>query len=429
MTKYPTGVECHGGTLRIWFMYQGKRVRENLGVPDTPKNRKVAGELRTSVCYAIRTGVFDYSAQFPNSPRAQENNDHKLKTTISEMAKKWLSLKQTVLAKNTHMRYTSYVKMCLRILDDSKPISSLTNEELMSLRHELLTGYQLIGKTLERSHKKGRTVRTVNGYMAVMLEMLKFAEKNGYTNGSVISDIRPLRKSKSEPDPLTKEEFVRLLEVTNHEQIRNLWILAVSTGMRHGELCALSWEDIDTVNWTVKVNRNLAISDHFTPPKTESGIRTINLTQTAINALKGQMQYTRMQQQHEVTVNLREYGKQRTDLCTFVFNPSVSGRYPTKSICYIPGSIAASWNHHLKRAGIRHRKAYESRHTFACWALSAGANPSFIANQMGHTNAQMVFSVYGKWMSEQNGDQLAILNHNFGLIAPQMPHKKVAVTQ
>ncbi|HDG1670105.1 TPA: tyrosine-type recombinase/integrase, partial [Kluyvera ascorbata] len=113
----------------------------------------------------------------------------------------------------------------------------------------------------------------------------------------------------------------------------------------------------------------------------------------------------------------------------FVFNPSVSGRYPTKSICYIPGSIAASWNHHLKRAGIRHRKAYESRHTFACWALSAGANPSFIANQMGHTNAQMVFSVYGKWMSEQNGDQLAILNHNFGLIAPQMPHKKVAATQ
>ena len=49
MSKYPTGVENHGGTLRIWFIYQGARVRENLGVPDTPKNRKIAGELRTSV--------------------------------------------------------------------------------------------------------------------------------------------------------------------------------------------------------------------------------------------------------------------------------------------------------------------------------------------------------------------------------------------
>lgn len=426
MSKYPTGVENHGGSLRLWFIYQGERVRESLGVPDTPKNRKIAGELRTSICYAIRTGTFDYTAQFPNSPRAQVNDDRKIKTSVSELAYKWLALKQTVLAKNTHMRYTSYVKMCLRILDDEMPISALTHEDLMSLRHELLTGYQLIGKTLERSHKKGRTVRTVNGYMAVMLEMLKFAERNGYTNGSVISDIRPLRKSKSEPDPLTKEEFVRLLEVTNHQQTRNLWVLAVSTGMRHGEICALAWEDVDTVNWTIKVNRNLAISDHFSPPKTESGIRTINLTQPAIEALKSQMQFTRMKEQHEIVVHLREYGKQRTDECTFVFNPNVSGRYPSKSICYIPGSIASSWNHLLKRAGIRHRKAYESRHTFACWALSAGANPSFIANQMGHTNAQMVFNVYGKWMSEQNGDQVDLLNTNFVFNAPQMPHNKVA---
>ncbi|HBL5329212.1 TPA: DUF3596 domain-containing protein [Enterobacter hormaechei] len=426
MSKYPTGVENHGGSLRLWFMYQGGRVRESLGVPDTPKNRKIAGELRTSICYAIRTGTFDYTAQFPNSPRAQVNDDRKLKTSVSELAYKWLALKQTVLARNTHMRYTSYVKMCLRILDDEKPVCALSHEDLMSLRHELLTGYQLIGKTLERSHKKGRTVRTVNGYMAVMLEMLKFAERNGYTNGSVISDIRPLRKSKSEPDPLTKEEFIRLLNAANHQQIRNLWILAVSTGMRHGEICALAWEDVDTVNWTIKVNRNLAISDHFTPPKTESGIRTINLTQPAIEALKSQMQFTRMKEQHEIVVHLREYGKQRTDICTFVFNPNVSGRYPSKSICYIPGSIASAWNHLLKRAGIRHRKAYESRHTFACWALSAGANPSFIANQMGHTNAQMVFNVYGKWMAEQNGDQVALLNSDFDFNAPQMPHNKVA---
>ena len=50
--KYPTGVENHGGKLRIWFVYKGVRVRENLGVPDTAKNRRVAGELRASVCYA-----------------------------------------------------------------------------------------------------------------------------------------------------------------------------------------------------------------------------------------------------------------------------------------------------------------------------------------------------------------------------------------
>ncbi|WP_244582230.1 Arm DNA-binding domain-containing protein, partial [Escherichia coli] len=64
--KYPTGVENHGGKLRIWFVYKDVRVRENLGVPDTAKNRRVAGELRSSVCYAIKTGVFDYAKQFPS---------------------------------------------------------------------------------------------------------------------------------------------------------------------------------------------------------------------------------------------------------------------------------------------------------------------------------------------------------------------------
>ncbi|EKN6076510.1 DUF3596 domain-containing protein, partial [Yersinia enterocolitica] len=48
MIKYPTGVENHGGKLRLWFIYKGVRVREALGVSDTPKNRRIAGDLRSS---------------------------------------------------------------------------------------------------------------------------------------------------------------------------------------------------------------------------------------------------------------------------------------------------------------------------------------------------------------------------------------------
>lgn len=47
-------------------------------------------------------------------------------------------------------------------------------------------------------------------------------------------------------------------------------------------------------------------------------------------------------------------------------------------------------------------------------------------NQMGHTDAQMVFNVYAKWMSDKNADQVAILNQNFGFNAPPMPQGKVA---
>jgi hypothetical protein len=42
--------------------------------------------------------------------------------------------------------------------------------------------------------------------------------------------------------------------------------------------------------------------------------------------------------------------------------------------------------------------------------LSAGANPSFIANQMGHENAQMVYEIYATWIEEMNGEQVDMLN-------------------
>ena len=64
----------------------------------------------------------------------------------------------------------------------------------------------------------------------------------------------------------------------------------------------------------------------------------------------------------------------------------------------------------IKRAGIRRRNPYHTRHTFACWLLSVGANPSFIASQMGHENAQMVYEIYATWMEEMNGEQVEMFN-------------------
>ncbi|HAU8266651.1 TPA: site-specific integrase [Kluyvera intermedia] len=423
MSKYPTGVENHGGSLRIWFIFNGRRVRENLGVEDNAKNRKIAGEIRTSVCFAIRTGSFDYAAQFPQSPNLRKFNIAPPGITVSELAEKWLALKRMDLTENAMRKYESCIGTATRILGLKRMVDSVTYEDVLNVRKELLTGYQRLGKFQKnRDAKKGRSVRTVNVYMTCMAGMFEFATLNNYITKSPFVSVSPLKKAKSEPNPLTRSEYRRFLDACPSQQIRNLWQLAINTGMRHGEICALAWEDIDTKEWTIKVNRNLAIKDHFTPPKTESGVRVINLTLPAIEALKNQMTYTRMGKQHVITVNLREFGKTRTDECTFVFCPKLTARNGQGGEWYAPGSFGATWNGILRKSGIAHRKAYESRHTYACWALSAGANPNFIAAQMGHTSAQMVYSVYGKWMNDHNGNQMDILNANFSSDAPHMPH-------
>ena len=73
------------------------------------------------------------------------------------------------------------------------------------------------------------------------------------------------------------------------------------------------------------------------------------------------------------------------------------------------------WNKAVKLAGIRRRNPYHTRHTYACWLLSAGANPSFIASQMGHENAQMAYEIYGTWIEDMNNEQINMLNAKLAL--------------
>jgi integrase len=256
-----------------------------------------------------------------------------------------------------------------------------------------------------------------------MAGMFQFAADHGYLEVNPFEGIKPLKKARAEPDPLTRDEFIRLIDACRHQQTKNLWSLAVYTGMRHGELVSLAWEDIDLKAGTITIRRNYTKLGEFTLPKTEASTdRVVHLIQPAISILKNQAEMTRLGRQHHIDVQLREYGRSVNHECTFVFNPHVVRRSKQVGFIYRVDSVGDSWEAALKRAGIRHRKAYQSRHTYACWSLSAGANPSFIASQMGHASAQMVFNVYGAWMADSSAEQIAMLNQKLADFAPLMPH-------
>ncbi|MEL2243126.1 site-specific integrase [Leclercia adecarboxylata] len=418
---YPTGVENHGGSLRIWFSYKGKRVRENLGVPDTIKNRKIAGELRTSVCFAIRTGTFDYASRFPESPHLKTFGIGKKEITVKELEEKWLDLKKMEISSNALNRYESVVRNVVPRIGGGRLVASVTKEELLYIRKDLLTGHQTPMKG--KAPAKGRSVVTVNYYMTTIAGMFQFAADHGYLEANPFEGIKPLKKARVEPDPLSRDEFIRLIDACRHQQTKNLWSLAVYTGVRHGELLSLAWEDIDLKAGTITVRRNYTKLGEFTLPKTEASTnRVIHLIEPAVSVLRNQAEMTRLGKQHHIDVQLREYGRTERHDCTFVFNPQLVRRSEQVGFVYKVDSIGDSWDAAVKRAGIRHRKAYQSRHTYACWSLSAGANPSFIASQMGHASAQMVFNVYGAWMADSSSEQIAMLNQKLAAFAPSMPH-------
>lgn len=428
MMKYPTGVAPNKGSLRIWFMYRGARMWESLGVADTPKNRKMAGELRNNIVYQIKTGAFDYKQQFPESPTLK-NRDHSQGRAMSmrAIASTWLNLKKPELALSTYNSYERRIKITVEMLGENVDVRGVKQEDLLKLRNELLTGFHASGRnyTVE---KQGRSVASVNGSMRDLLALFSFAHANGYISSNPMTNIKPLRKSLKKPDPITKEEFPRLIAACSNRQIANFWQIAILTGLRHGEMCALAWEDIDLVAKTITVTRNLTSEGLFTPPKTTaSNNRIVCLVDGVISAIRDQMELTRLCPPSFIDFHTREYKEVIPQKITFVFNPSIHTVNGRSGAHYAVDSIGQSWNTALKRAGMRHRKAYQSRHTYACWSLAAGANPNYVAAQMGHANAQMVFQVYGSWMQENNTEQLALLNQKLNDYVLHMCYSKQAV--
>jgi len=169
--------------------------------------------------------------------------------------------------------------------------------------------------------------------------LFKFAHENGYADRNVVSTLSPLKKGKPQPDPLTRDEFTRLIDACQSRQLKNFWSLAVYSGMQHGELCALAWEDVDLVKGTITVRRNLTNQDDFTPPKTASDERTVFLVDSAVRVLKDQLELTRMRPPAAITMFSREYGKNSKEELTFVFNPKVTAVNKASDDYYTVASI------------------------------------------------------------------------------------------
>ena len=113
------------------------------------------------------------------------------------------------------------------------------------------------------------------------------------------------------------------------------------------------------------------------PPKTEAGIRDVELTLSALEALERQKEFTRLQGD-------RVFHNPRT-------------KKPWWSDAQIRRTC---WIHAVKKAGVRYRNPYQTRHTYASTHLSNGRNPWWLAKQMGHETVEMINRHYGRWIPE-----------------------------
>jgi integrase len=96
-------------------------------------------------------------------------------------------------------------------------------------------------------------------------------------------------RAPNEMQPLSPEEARKLIEASHGDRLEALYVVAVHTGMRQGELLALKWEDVDLTEGVLRVRRTLARDGGritLGEPKTRRSRRPVHLTSAAVEALR-----------------------------------------------------------------------------------------------------------------------------------------------
>lgn len=383
------GVELHGGYLRIVFMWRRNRHRQSLGLPVTKANIKHAAQLRAAILHEIKTGTFDYGRHFPDSVNSNNKSSRK-DEPLKQLVKRYKPLKAVDLTPMTESKYEIALDICVDLVGADRFASILLPEDIQLLRTQLITD---------------RAPSTTNHYLATFSGFLSWCETNGYARAGLAAMCNRFAMSVKDPDPLTRREFDLLLNKgCLHVQDRAAITLAVYTGLRPGELCALATEDIDIDAGLINVTRAITADGDFKVPKTGKN-RTVLLMPPAIEACRQLIALVSELKPVKVQVFQNRH-ESRFDQVTPLLSPSTQARKEIINDWFTPTAWNTKWGNVQRRAGIRHRRPYQTRHTYACWCLTARGNLAFIAKQMGHKDFTMLVEVYAKWMDDESPKEL-----------------------
>jgi integrase len=350
-------------------MYRGVRCRERVQLKPTSSNLKRAEQHRAAILHAISSGTFDYRATFPESKIAARFEDAEAtpgdKLVIGDYLDKWLDRQKLERKAST---YDTYRKIVIGKLDPWFGKLKLTEFRRKHMRDKL-AAYPAGNKTL------GNIQSVMRAALQDAVDVDELLEVNPLAGYTYRRKDEP--REEDEIDPFDRDEQAAILAALEG-QGRNLVQFAFWTGLRTSELVALDWSDVDFLRGVVRVSR--AMTQHADKPevtKTDAGRREVKLLQPALEALTAQKAHTYLA------------GKE-------VFqNPQTlerwAGDQPIRKTL---------WTGALKRAGVRYRYPYQTRHTYASMMLSSGEHPMWVAQQMGHADWSMIIRRYGRWMPD-----------------------------
>src|SRR5215212_5236834 len=243
-----------------WELYMA---RYTMVTPTGPKRKTIYGKVREEVAAKLADALADR-----NKGLVFDADN----LTVGEYLDRWLrdSVQGSVRA-STYKSYGQQVRRYLKPSLGRMKLRKLSPMHVQGLYREM--------------QDRGLSARTVQYTHAVLHRALEQARRWGVVDRNVAEDVDTPQVKREEIRPLNRDQTRALLKTAEGHRLEALYIVAVHTGMRPGEVLALKWDDVDLDCGTLQLNR--ALSDgEFTAPKTARSRRRIMLTAASVKALR-----------------------------------------------------------------------------------------------------------------------------------------------
>lgn len=356
------GIYASESSMRIEFYYQGVRCRETIRGTPTKTHLQELARKRLQIHYEIDMGMFDYAAHFPNSVRAFEfSNNKAAMRTVAEAVGIWFQRNRKNWAHSTIRGYNSKITTYILPLWGKLKL----NEFKAALLKDWMSTVQLSPKT-------------INEVRALLLSIFQEQVQDEILDTNPISRTARMVRKKEEAQPFNTEEREKILAALPDNPARYFYQFAFWTGLRTGEQLGLTWQDVDFEKKRIYIRRSI-VNGRDNGTKTESSSRTHHLHDEALSAL-----------QKVYKTHPRPEPEQRCFLDPRTMTPWKNDSFPRDRY----------WRPALKAAQVKYRRPYNCRHTYASTMLTNGADPTWLARQMGHKDWGMIRMIYARWIDD-----------------------------
>jgi integrase len=314
------------------------------------------------------------------------------KITIADYSTDWLA-SDTGISPKTRERYQSLLRLQITPHLGVLAVQSLRPDQVETWHKALLNG--------------GLSARTVGHAHRVLHTGFERAVKYGVVARNVVHVVKPPRIDAVEIEILSPDQIAAVrAELAGH------WLLpvvelALGTGMRRGELCALTWGAVDLAKGVVQVSASLeetAAGLRTKEPKTRHGRRSIALAGITAAALRDHYR-----QQVELRLKL---GLGRPDPTDYVFPKPSSDTFSP----WPPDQLSRDWARIVagKRRGLPRVSFHALRHSHASMLIAAGVDILAISRRLGHGRPSVTLDVYGHLVERRENATVAALDAALG---------------